>query len=210
MKKNQFCVMIKFVLTVCSNTGLDNFISFENKLMDKKKITIAFQPIENFNPEKVNYLINNMKTIVLSIFVVVMSFMDSFSQVYTINISNTYGFEHSSTITTDMAMRNDGMVYTRGGTTEAKFVVNLNTMKVFYSSWNQKHEIELNISEIVKTKAILNIVYKEPNGTPVSMIVDESVNPESGVVIIFRYNEMVNEIPKTIGWFSENVNVTSE
>ena len=210
MKKNPFCVMIKFVLTVCSNTGLDNFISFENKLMDKKKITIAFQPIENFNPEKVNYLINNMKTIVLSIFVVVMSFMDSFSQVYTINLSNTYGFEHSATITTDMAMRNDGMVYTGGGTTEAKYLVNLNTMKVIYSSWNQKHEIEMNISEIVKTKAILNIVYKDSDGTPVSMIVDESVNPASGVMIFMRHNEMVNGEPKTVGWFSKNANVTSE
>ena len=197
-------------MTVCSSSVFDNFISFDNKLKDKKTITIAQQPIENFNPEKVNYLINNMKIIVLSIFVVVMSFMDSFSQVYTINLSNTYGFEHSSTITTDMAMRNDGMVYTRGGTTEAKFVVNLNTMKVFYSDWERQSIVELNIFEIVKTKAILNIVYKDSDGTPVSMIVDESVNPASGVMIFMRHNEMVNGEPKTVGWFSKNVNVTSE
>jgi hypothetical protein len=136
--------------------------------------------------------------------------VNSFSQVYTINISNAYGFEHSSTITTDMAMRNDGMVYTRGGTTEAKYVVNFNTMKVFYSNWKQQSVIETNISEIIKTKSILNINYTDSDGTPVSMIVDESVNPESGVMIFVRYNEMVNGIPKTIGWFSKNVNVTYE
>jgi len=151
-----------------------------------------------------------MKKIVLFVVVVLMSVVNSFSQVYTINISNAYGFEHSATITTDMAMRNDGMVYTRGGTTEAKYVVNFNTMKVFYSDWKQQSEIELNISEIVKTNAILNIVYKDSDGTPVSMVVDESVNPSSGVMIFIRHNEIINGTPKTIGWFSKNVNVTLE
>ena len=151
-----------------------------------------------------------MKKIVLFVVVVLMSVVNSFSQVYTINISNAYGFEHSATITTDMAMRNDGMVYTRGGTTEAKYVVNFNTMKVFYSDWKQQSEIELNISEIVKTNAILNIVFITKNDRTISMVVDESVNPKSGVMIFVRYNEMVNGIPKTIGWFSKNVDVTLE
>ena len=50
-----------FIMTGCSFSGLDNFISFDNKLMDKKTITIAFQPIEDFKPEKLNYLVNNME-----------------------------------------------------------------------------------------------------------------------------------------------------
>lgn len=151
-----------------------------------------------------------MKNIVSFFVVMVMSITTSFSQVFTIKISNVYGFQHSATMTTDMAMKTNSMVYTGGGTTEAKYVVNLNTMKVFYSNWKQQSVIELNISEIVKTKSILNINYTDTDGTPVSMIVDESVNPESGVMIFVRYNEMVNGTPKTIGWFSKNVDVTSE
>lgn len=151
-----------------------------------------------------------MKNIVSFFVVMVMSITTSFSQVYTLEVSNCYFFNHSATMTTDMAMKTNGMVYTGGGTTEAKFVVNLNTMKVFYSDWAQKSVIELTISEIVKTKAILNIVFKENNGTPVSIIVDESVNPASGVMIFVRHNEIINGEPKTIGWFSKNVNVTLE
>jgi hypothetical protein len=151
-----------------------------------------------------------MKKIVLFVVVVLMSVVNSFSQVYTLEVSNCYFFNHSATMTTDMAMKTNGMVYTGGGTTEAKFVVNLNTMKVFYSDWEQQSVIELNISKIVKTKAILNIVFKENNGTPVSIIVDESVNPASGVMIFIRHNEIINGTPKTIGWFSKNVNVTLE
>jgi hypothetical protein len=151
-----------------------------------------------------------MKTIVSLFVVMVMSIMTSFSQVFTIKISNVYGFQHSATMTTNMAMKTNGMVYTGGGTTEAKYVVNLNTMKVFYSNWKQQSVIETNISEIIKTKSILNINYTDSDGTPVSMIVDESVNPESGVMIFVRYNEMVNGLPKTIGWFSKNVNVSLE
>lgn len=53
--------MMTFIMTGCSNSGLDNFISFDNKLMDKKTITIALQPIEDFKPEELNYLVNNME-----------------------------------------------------------------------------------------------------------------------------------------------------
>lgn len=151
-----------------------------------------------------------MKTIVSFLVIMVMSIMTSFAQVYTLELSNCYFFNHSATITTDMAMRTNGMVYKGVGTTETKFVVNLNAMKVFYSDWKQQSVIEYNISEIVKTKAILNIVFIDNGGTPISMIVDESVNPASGVMIFMRYNEMVNGDPKTVGWFSKNVNVTLE
>lgn len=138
-----------------------------------------------------------------------MSVVNSFSQVYTINMSNAYGFEHPSTITTDMAMKNNGMVYTGGGTTEAKYIVNLNTMKVFYSDW--KNTVgDMTITKVNNTNAILNIVFITKDGRIASMVVDESVNPQSGVMIFVRYNETSNGITKTVGWFSKNVNIIKE
>lgn len=61
MKTMPFYLMMIFIMTGCSNSGLDNFISFDNKLMDKKTKTIALQPIEDFKPEELNYLVNNME-----------------------------------------------------------------------------------------------------------------------------------------------------
>ena len=61
MKTVPFYLMMIFIMTGCSNSGLDNFISFDNKLKDKKTITIALQPIEDFKPEELNYLVNNME-----------------------------------------------------------------------------------------------------------------------------------------------------
>ena len=61
MKTILFYLMMIFIMTGCSNSGLNNFISFDNKLKDKKTITIALQPVEDFKPEELNYLVNNME-----------------------------------------------------------------------------------------------------------------------------------------------------
>lgn len=130
-------------------------------------------------------------------------------QTYSIRIDTVQPFEHSALITTHTAIEEDLLVCTASYLTEATYEVDLTSKTLILRDWAGK-ESEFPINSVNSTKALLNLTYLLPDDTEVSMIVDHGLDPATGIVIFMRWNDMVEDVPKTLGWYSTNIGFTAD
>lgn len=125
-------------------------------------------------------------------------------QVYLIHIDTVQPFEHSALITTHTAIEEDLLVVDTSYLTKVSYEIDLERKTLTLRDWSgEQHEFPIN--NINRSKAIMNLTYLIQDGTEISFIVDHGLDPETGIVIYVRWNEMVEDVPKTLGWYSCNI-----
>ena len=123
-------------------------------------------------------------------------FGNLFSQTYVINVRNVQDFEHPK-METNKAIKEDKVTYKGSGTTDSKFIFDLNKMKLYRNMEGLKGEFD--IVEKKSDSSIFNVWVKFPNDIIANYIFQKE--DDNFRTLFCRWAEG----NKIIGWFDKTL-----
>jgi len=143
-------------------------------------------------------------TILVVFTIVNMTFQPVFGQRYLVHIDTTQYFQHSATLTTFDAMEQDVVEYPISYIHDSDYEVDFKSMKLKCKYYDNS-TAEFKIVKVMNKTKDFEFEIVEGNDRITRVFVDPALDPSEGLVMIVRWNEMVDGVPMTKGWFSRNI-----